>query len=53
MASTAPILLPEGYGATMPAPDQMPQPLRALRDELLATPTSAFVHRRYRAFSKA
>ncbi|MBA2920491.1 hypothetical protein GON01_02150 [Sphingomonas sp. MAH-20] len=49
MASTAPILLPEGYGAVMPPPERLPAPLRTLRDELLGTVTAAWVQHRYRA----
>lgn len=47
MASAAPILLPDGYRALPLDPDQLPQPLRSLRHDLLGTATSNYVNRRY------
>jgi glutathione S-transferase len=52
MASAAPILLSEGYGAVMPPPECLPPPLRALREELIGTLTAAWVQRRYRALRR-
>jgi glutathione S-transferase len=46
-ASSAPLLLPPGYGATMPAREAMPAPLAAFCDELRAHPTGRFVERLY------
>lgn len=45
--ATAPILLPRGYGAKMPPPEQQPPAMRALGEELRARPTAAFVQRLY------
>lgn len=46
-AAFAPLLLPRGYGALMPPIEAMPQPLRALMQELRARPASGFVQRLY------
>lgn len=46
-SASAPLLLPPGYGAKMPAPEEMPEPLRAAVAELRARPTGAFVKRLY------
>jgi len=46
-AASAPLLLPRGYGALMPAPEEFPPVMRAFADELRARPTSAFVQRLY------
>lgn len=46
-AASAPLLLPTGYGALMPAPEELPLVMRALRDELCARPTATFVQRLY------
>jgi glutathione S-transferase len=53
-AAAAPLLQPEGYGATMPPPDAMPPPIPAFVAELRAHPTGAFVKRLYaEGFAKA
>ena len=46
--AAAPLLLPAGYGAPIPALAQMPPVLQDLIGRLRQTPTSAFVHRVYR-----
>jgi glutathione S-transferase len=46
-AASAPLLLPAGYGATMPAREAMPAPLADFADELRAHPTGRFVARLY------
>jgi glutathione S-transferase len=46
-AASAPLLQPEGYGATMPAPETMPPALRDFVAELRAHPTGKFVQRLY------
>ncbi|MEA3004147.1 MAG: glutathione S-transferase [Sphingomonadales bacterium] len=46
-AASAPLLLPEGYGAAMPAPEAMPPPVAGLLRELRAHPTGKFVQRLY------
>lgn len=46
-AASAPILLPRGYGAQMPALEELPPVMRALSAELRARPTAAFVQRLY------
>ncbi|MDB5693044.1 MAG: hypothetical protein JWO81_2107 [Alphaproteobacteria bacterium] len=46
-AASAPLLLPEGYGATMPALEAMPAPVANLIRELRAHPTGRFVQRLY------
>jgi glutathione S-transferase len=46
-AASAPLLLPRGYGALMPAPEELPPVMRAFAEELRARPTSAFVQRLY------
>jgi glutathione S-transferase len=46
-SASAPLLLPPGYGAKMPAPEEMPEPVRAAVRELRAHPTGAFVKRLY------
>lgn len=48
LSSSAPLLLPEGYGTAMPPPDKLPAPIRALREELAGSRTDAFVRRVYR-----
>jgi glutathione S-transferase len=52
MASAAPILLPDGYGAVMPPPKRLPSPLSALREELIGSATAAWVQRRYNALQR-
>jgi glutathione S-transferase len=53
-AASAPLLLPEGYGATMPALEAMPAPVASLIRELRAHPTGMFVQRLYaEGFAKA
>jgi glutathione S-transferase len=46
-AASAPLLLPRGYGALMPAREELPPVMRALGDELRAHLTGAFVQRLY------
>jgi len=46
-AASAPLLLPRGYGAKMPALEQMPPVLRTAMEELRQRPTAAFVQRLY------
>lgn len=46
-AASAPILLPHGYGARMPALEELPPVMRALSQELRAHPTAAFVQHLY------
>jgi glutathione S-transferase len=46
-AASAPLLLPQGYGAKMPALEEMPQPMRRSLEELREHPTAAFVQRLY------
>ena len=46
-AASAPLLLPDGYGAKMPAVEALPDPVRSMTDELRARPTGAFVKRLY------
>lgn len=46
-AASAPILLPQGYGAQMPTIEDLPPVMRALSEELRARPTAAFVQRLY------
>jgi glutathione S-transferase len=46
-AASAPLLLPRGYGALMPAPEALPPAARALSEELRAHPTGDFVQRLY------
>lgn len=46
-AAAAPLLLPQGFGTTLPALEQMPPPLRSLMTELRTCPTAAFVRRFY------
>lgn len=46
-SAAAPLLLPEGYGAKMPAAGLMPAPLHAMVRELQARPTAVFVRRLY------
>lgn len=46
-AASAPVLLPEGYGALMPAQTSLPPVMRAFSDELRAHPTGALVQRIY------
>ena len=46
-SAAAPLLLPRGYGAKMPALDAMPPVLRRALEELRATATAAFVQRLY------
>ena len=46
-AASAPLLLPAGYGATMPPLESMPAPLADFSDELRAHPTGRFVARLY------
>ena len=46
-SAAAPLLLPEGYGAKMPALEQMPPALRSVMEELRRTRTAAFVQRLY------
>lgn len=48
-AASGPILLPRGYGAQMPAFEQLPPVMRTLSAELRARPTAAFVQRLYDA----
>ncbi|HEX8528153.1 hypothetical protein [Allosphingosinicella sp.] len=43
----APLLLPTGFGAKLPALEQMPEPMRSLMKELRARPTAQFVQRFY------
>ena len=53
-AASAPVLLPPGYGARMPALEAMPPPVRSLIEELRAHPTGRFVERLYaRGFAEA
>lgn len=46
-AASAPLLLPQGYGAKMPALEQMPPVLRTEMEELRQRPTAGFVQRLY------
>ena len=46
-SAAAPLLLPLGYGAKMPALEEMPPELRRAVEELRAHPTAAFVQRLY------
>jgi glutathione S-transferase len=46
-AASAPLLLPEGYGAILPPLEAMPAPVASLIVELRAHPTGAFVQRLY------
>jgi glutathione S-transferase len=46
-SASAPLLLPRGYGAKMPALEEMPPPMRRAIEELRAHPTAAFVQRLY------
>lgn len=46
-AASAPLLLPDGYHATMPALAEMPPPVRSAMEELAAHPTADFVKRLY------
>lgn len=48
LSSSAPLLLPDGYGTKMPASDTLPEPIRELRQALAASRTNAFVRRVYR-----
>ena len=52
MAASAPLLLPDGYGATLPPIEQMPATLRDFMMELRNHPTSAFVQRLYSAMGE-
>jgi glutathione S-transferase len=45
--ASAPLLLPPGYGATMPAVEAMPPVMRAAVETLRAHPTGAYVKRLY------
>lgn len=47
-ASSAPLLLPDGYGAKMPPLEAMPAPVKRLAHELREHPAAAFVDRFYR-----
>jgi glutathione S-transferase len=46
-SASAPLLLPRGYGAKMPALEEMPRPLRRALEELREHPTAAFVQHLY------
>lgn len=46
-SASAPLLLPRGYGAKMPALEEMPPVLRTAMEELRQSPTAAFVQRLY------
>lgn len=46
-SASAPLLLPRGYGAKMPALAEMPPVVRAAMEELREHPTAAFVQRLY------
>lgn len=46
-SASAPLLQPTGYGARLPAPEQMPPALDSIVAELRAHPTSSFVQRLY------
>lgn len=46
-AASAPLLLPQGYGAKMPALEQMPPAVRTAIEALRQHPTAAFVQRLY------
>ena len=46
-SASAPLLLPHGYGAKLPALEEMPPALRTVMEELRRSPTAAFVQRLY------
>ncbi|MBV8686829.1 MAG: hypothetical protein JOZ90_10660 [Alphaproteobacteria bacterium] len=46
-SAAAPLLLPRGYGARMPALDEVPEPLRSAMAALRAHPVAGFVQRLY------
>lgn len=46
-AASAPLLQPQGYRASMPAPETMPPPVASFVAELRAHPTGVFVQRLY------
>jgi len=46
-SAAAPLLLPHGYGAQMPALEEMPPEIRRDLEELRSHPTAAFVQRLY------
>ena len=52
MAASSPLLLPEGYGATLPPIEQMPSKLREIMVELRSHRTAAFVQRLYSAMGE-
>ncbi|MCB9543562.1 MAG: glutathione S-transferase family protein [bacterium] len=47
-ALAAPVILPVGYGARLPAASALPAPLQTYMAELAERPATAFVHRLYR-----